>query len=128
MLRALARIDELAVGTHEVAFDRVVVEVVDRLRLVLHVVAAGGGRRLRLSENGRRSGHQRHTREQAIKFARHGSTSRWTTRSSRGSENSTFRTLSSKQAYLFGFSVPPALSAPPAPPCLVAASCAFCCS
>src|SRR6476659_4993045 len=41
MLRLLLRADELAVGALEVAFDGVVLEVVDGLRFVLHVVVAG---------------------------------------------------------------------------------------
>src|SRR5262245_1905191 len=58
MLRLLLRADELAVRALKVALDGVVLEVVDGLGLVLHVVFAGGrssrsGRsRLVLRENG----------------------------------------------------------------------------
>ena len=46
MLRLLLRADQLAVRALKVAFDRVVLEVVDGLGLVLHVLfAAAGGRR-----------------------------------------------------------------------------------
>src|SRR4029077_13968614 len=43
----LQGVDQLAIGTLQVAFDHVVLEVVDALRLVLHaLVAPAGGRRL----------------------------------------------------------------------------------
>src|SRR5690242_1204353 len=40
VLRLLQGVDQLAIGTLQVAFDHVVLEVVDGLRLVLHVVVA----------------------------------------------------------------------------------------
>src|SRR5438128_2520658 len=45
MLRLLLRADELAVRALKVALDGVVLEVVDGLGFVLHVVVAGGRRR-----------------------------------------------------------------------------------
>src|SRR4051812_47907722 len=62
MLRLLLRADELAVRALKIALDGVVLEVVDGLGLVLHVVVAGrrgrrGGRR-RLREHGSRRSRQ----------------------------------------------------------------------
>ena len=53
MLRLLLRADELAVRALKVALDGVVLEVVDGLGFVLHVVVAGRSRRRCWSRRGR---------------------------------------------------------------------------
>ena len=61
-------VDELAVGTLQVAFDHVVLEVVDGLGLVLHVVvaAATAGRRRRPPAPPRRRANARRDAHDAV--------------------------------------------------------------
>src|SRR5450432_3264751 len=49
VFRLLQGVDHLSVGTLQVAFDHVVLEVIDGLRLVLHAVVATRGRSLGIS-------------------------------------------------------------------------------
>src|SRR4051812_28475136 len=84
MLCSLAAVDELTIGTDQVTFDRVVIEVVNRLLLVLNV--ATGGRRRLLGK--RHTGGQGQCREHGDQVLRHGVPPLSTTVPIRSSENS----------------------------------------
>src|SRR5215471_21203046 len=63
MLGLLQRVDQLSIGTLQVAFDHVVLEVVDGPRLVLHVVVAPAAcRRCCLGEHAT-AGHSHESEE-----------------------------------------------------------------